>query len=684
MPLNPIKKLLAFNNSRLFWEWNHIHSILFLLAINFSLSLFIGFIVHIFVSLNVPDISSLASYQPSLTTSILDENGEVIDQVYDQNRFVVPLSEMPGILPKAFVAAEDGRFYEHSGVDGWSILRAFIHNMKAGGRSQGGSTITQQVARSLLLSPEKTYTRKIREAILAYRIDRLLSKNEILHIYLNQIYLGEGAYGVEAASQTYFDKHTHELSLAEISLMAGLPQAPSRYSPFKHYKLARKRQVYVLNRMAEVGFIESDDARKAYQQVLLWKPQKKQATENAYFVQHVKNYIEQKYGHTLLTTGGLSVHTTLDPSLQKTARRAIKKGIKAWTIRHQFSSNLPEPPQAALVAMEVGSGRLKAIIGGTNFSESQFNRATQALRQPGSAFKPIIYAAALAKGLTPATLIIDEPLQLQGVTTDHTWEPKNFDGTFRGPTTLRNGLVFSRNIVTIKILQENGINGTIKMARQLGIHSPLAENLSLALGVSGVSLLDLTTAYAVFARAGNYMEPLFITKITDRNGAILEQNTPVKNQIMDERTAYQITHLLKHVVNDGTGRKAKGLRTATAGKTGTTDKNMDAWFVGYTPDLVAGVWLGYDQKTSLGENETGGRAAAPIWLDFMKNAGEYLTTENFAIPDGVTLIPMNNETGEISAGAGENTSWEAFRNDNLPDVEADEENKEDDEVYITL
>ena len=547
--------------------WGPYHALLFVLLNALLVTIVIGAVLYYLFMLDIPDIASLASYQPPITTTIYDKNGEIVEQVYDQNRFVVSLDRLPDLLPKAFIAAEDGRFYEHHGVDGWSILRAFFHNLKVGDRSQGGSTITQQVARSLLLSPEKTYSRKLKEAILAYRIDRILSKNDILHIYLNQIYLGENAYGVEAASRIYFGKHARELSLAESSLLAGLPQAPSRYSPFKHLKLARKRQMYVLNRMAEVGFIAPEEARQAYRQPLFWQPKTSYEPSNFFFLQHVKNYVEQKYGEALLKEGGLAIHTTLDQTLQENAARSIKQAIQGWSIRQNNDSNSKNTPQAALIVMDNANGDILAMMGGTNFNESQFNRATQALRQPGSAFKPIIYAGALENGLTPATLIVDEPLQLQGVTSDHVWEPQNFDGTFQGPTTLRNGLVFSRNIVTIKILQMTGINNILDLAKKCGIRSPLAANLSLALGVSDVSLLEITGAYAVFARGGNYLPPRFITKITDKNGNIIEQTQSNPQRVIDRRTAFQVTHLLKQVIADGTGRWATGLYVDSAGKT---------------------------------------------------------------------------------------------------------------------
>ncbi len=646
--------------------WNHLHLIALLVAMSFFLTLFIGVLLFAFISLDIPDVNSLAAYKPPVSTVILDDHGDPIDTIYTQNRTVIGLDEMPDLLPRAFIAAEDARFYNHKGLDGWSILRALIHNIIKGERSQGGSTITQQVARSLLLTPEKTYSRKIKEAILAYRIDKVLRKNEILHIYLNQIYLGAGAYGVEAAAQTFFGKHVKELNLAEIALLAGLPQAPSRYSPFNNLKLTKKRQAYVLNRMAEDGYISATAAQKAFKQILLWGP-KSQADPKAfaYFIQHVRNYVEQKYGAQLLTSGGLTIHTTMNQALQKAADRAANRGIKAWQKRHK-SITEPATPEAALIALDTQSGQVKAVTGGTDFSKTQFNRAIQARRQPGSAFKPLIYAAALLQGFTPASLIVDEPIALRGNFPGKTWKPRNFSNKFYGPTTLRDGIVYSRNIVTIKVLQQIGISRAIQLARHFGITSPLTEDLSLALGSSGISLLELTSAYSIFANKGLFGVPIFITKIIDRHGNIIEENTPERVQVLDSRTAYQITRLLEGVIREGTGKKASGLGIPAAGKTGTTDRNMDAWFIGYTAKLAAGVWMGFDQQVSLGKRETGGIAAAPVWLDFMLAAKKRIPAGDFTIPEGIVLKSMDLMTGVLDSDESDKISVEAFKEENLP------------------
>ena len=654
--------------------WNHVQLCLLLLGVCFTLTGGLAGAFYIFISLDIPAIKSLAHYTPPVTSYIYDTDQQPVAAISHENRIVVPLSAMPPLLPKAFLAAEDSRFYQHSGVDAWSILRALIHNLRSGARGQGGSTITQQVARALLLTPEKSYTRKLKEAILAYRIDKALGKEEILNIYLNHIYLGSGAYGVEAAAQTYFGKRAQDLNVAEIALIAGLPPAPSSYSPFRNFKLAKNRQAYVLNRMAEEKYISAEEARKAQEQPLFWGPETGYPEENSYFVQMVRNYVEAKYGSDTLLKEGLHIYTTLDQGLQAAANMAVKRGTAKWAIRQSSAVRVANAvlPQAALIAMEVKSGRLRALIGGTDFDRSQFNRAYQARRQPGSSFKPFIYAAGLDNGMTPATTLVDEPLQLRGSSATDFWEPKNYDGTFEGPVSLRSALIRSRNIPTIKILQEVGSDKVIDLARRLGITTPMIKNLSLALGSCEVSPLELTRAYAAFANNGQLPELLFIEKIEDRNGKVLETHKPAATEVMDPRTAYQVTHLLQGVINEGTGTSVKSFDAPAAGKTGTTDQNMDAWFVGYTPELVTCVWVGHDQKIALGTAETGGRAAAPIWLDFMNQTkSTYPPGADFVMPPGLVMMPMNPRSGGLSQG-GDHATLEPFKEENLHTLEKSE------------
>jgi penicillin-binding protein 1A len=594
--------------------WSHVHLILFLVGIGVALNIFIGFSLYFFILLDIPNLQSVRDYDPKTTTLILASDGQVVREIFEENRQLVSMETMPPLLPKAFVAAEDARFYEHPGVDVWSIFRALFHNLRTGKRAQGGSTITQQVTRSLLLSRRKVYSRKIKEAILAYRMDSVLSKDDILYIYLNQIYLGEGAYGVQAAARTYFNRNVKQLSLGQMALLAGLPQAPSRYSPFKDKKIARQRQVYVLNRMAEDGYITPEAARKAYREPLSLQDKVRDPPGGEYYVQQVSNYVSGKYGQEALTTGGLTIYTCLAPEIQRKAEATISNGLGDLGRGQRKNPMI----QAAMVVMEARTGKVRAVVGGVDYAVSQFDRAIQARRQPGSAFKPIVYATALENGFTPDSKIMDEPLSLAGAGPGQTWEPKNFDNRYHGLTTLRTGLIESYNIISIKLLQEVGINRVVKLAGDLGITAELRPDLTLALGSSGISLLEMTGAYSAFANHGIYMPPIFIEKIIDRQGNILEENTPGKARVMSEKTATRMNHLLQEVISEGTGRRARGLKGAAAGKTGTTDNNMDAWFIGYTSRYLAGVWVGYDTQKSLGKTGSGGQVAAPLWLDFMK------------------------------------------------------------------
>ncbi len=592
---------------------NHTHIIIFLLVICGLVTLGIGSGLAWFLSLNLPDIRSVDDYQPLVTTTLLDRNGRTIGAIYRENRILLSYREMPPLLLKAFVAAEDSRYWEHGALDGWSIFRAFINNLRSGRRSQGGSTITQQVTRDLMLSRKKSYLRKAKEAILSYRLDNMLSKKAILTIYLNEIYLGEGAYGVEAAARTYFDKRARQLNLAEIALLAGLPQSPSRYSPLKHFALARARQRYVLNRMAEDGIITPEMARKAYHQPLHFYDHNARKEQNGYFIEYVRQQLEQRYGSKRLMHQGLTVTTTLDSTMQAAAVRAVLRGTK--NVQKHWHSR--SAPQGALVALDSRTGNILAMVGGTDYRASPYNRAVQAKRQPGSAFKPLIYAAAFEKGISPDLMIEDAPLSIHNPDGSF-WRPHNYSRRNYGPTSLRDALIFSRNIVTIKLLQKIGLRPVIRLAARAGIRSPLQPELPLALGASPVSLLEMTGAYTIFANDGLFHPPVCITRIRDRRGHIQPWPEEPAKRVIKPKTARQITAILHEVIARGTGKNARGIPDS-AGKTGTTDNNMDSWFIGYTPEVTAGVWLGYDRGRSLGRGETGGRTAAPVWLDFMQS-----------------------------------------------------------------
>ena len=584
-----------------------------LLATSAASLVLIGSLLAWFLSLNLPVINSVADYQPARATLILDRNGEPLDVLATEFRLLLPYQEMPPLLPKAFVAAEDGRFWEHGGVDSWSIVRAAINNLLSRSRSQGGSTISQQVTRALLLGREKTYSRKLTEAFLSYRLERALSKEDILSIYLNEIYLGEGAYGVEAAALTYFGKHAHALDLAEIALLAGLPQSPSNYSPLKNFQAAKSRQRYVLNRMAEDGIITAQEAHQAFTRELTLTNRWKRSL-NGFFALYIRSQLEQRYSSEEILRGGLQVSTSVDGHLQEAAMRALLQGVDKVAQRQPSRM----APQAALVALDTVSGRIVAMIGGTDFNRNQFNRAVQALRQPGSAFKPILYATALEQGVAANSSVADRPLSLT-LENGTVWKPKNFGDNYRGSISLRQSLVISSNVAAVRLLRITGFPPLLALAQRLGIRTSLQTDYSLALGSSPLSLLELTCAYTAFANEGLLHAPVAITSVREASGRVRPWPQAPLEQALSSATAHWLHESLIQVVQRGTGRQAAGIKGAS-GKTGTTDNNADAWFVGSIPGLTTGVWVGHDQGESLGAGEGGGQSAAPIWGAFMQEA----------------------------------------------------------------
>ncbi len=736
--------------------------------------------VYFYLNEDLPKISSLTDYHPPIITTVYSDDNRKIAEFYKERRIILPLEEIPETLKQAFIAAEDARFYKHKGIDITSIIRAFIA-IEAGTIVQGGSTITQQVTKSFLLSPEKSYTRKIKEAILAYRIEKTFSKDEVLFLYLNQIYLGHGAYGVEAASENYFGKSARELNLAECAILAGLPQAPSRYSPFRHPEKAKQRQIYVLNRMVAEKYISNIQATEAIDRELDIKPRRNWFIEEVpFYTEHVRRYVDQTYGPNALYTQGLKIYTAVNIDMQKIAREEITKGLLDLDKRQGYRGPLqhlspdqadktnayldelqaeidkqgpleqgsivkgvvtavnekkktvlvrmgsdggvisvknmrwarkPDPrvayydvrinrpervlrpgdvvlvklrkkskadkvwqlgleqdplAQAALLCLESESGHVKVLIGGRDFRESQFNRAVQSRRQPGSAFKPIIYSAAIDKGYTPATLMYDSPIVFEDTGNDFTWKPKNYKETFAGPTLVRKALVKSLNVITVKILQDIGVDYVIDYARLFGITSELSPNLSIALGSSGLSLLELTVAYSVFNNLGYRVQPIFITKILDRNGNILEENNTTREKVIDKSTAYIMTNLLEGVVKNGTGRRVRALKRPAAGKTGTTNDLIDAWFVGFTPRYVTGTWVGFDEEASLGKGETGSRSASPIWLEFMQRILKDKPIRAFQVPDDVVFAKIDAETGLLPVPESKKTLFECFKKGTVP------------------
>lgn len=699
---------------------------------------------------SLPPVSALADLRLPATTQFFAEDGTMLAEFYWERRHILRPDEIPPVVRDAFVAAEDGDFYRHHGIDYVALARAFLNNLDASRRVQGASTITQQLVKALILNEEKTYGRKIREAILARRLEHELSKDEILVLYLNHIYLGSGAYGVQAAAEEYFDKDAGDLTLAEAALLAGLPKAPSRYSPFQNWPRARERQRYVLHRMESEGFITAAQREHALRQPLSLSTPRARVLAAPYFVDHVRQILEQRYGTIALRALGLRVRTTLDLGMQRSAEAALREGVEAYTARHRLARSafrdmspvdrdawleaqreatadgelvvgesyeavvtflrpqgarvqigpyaadlvrqgddpafdqlelndlvpvrivdgngswprcvldLSPPIEGALVALEPQTGRVKALVGGYDYRRSQFNRATSARRQPGSAFKPFVYASALEHRFTPASVIVDEEIHFRNDVDGTIWSPNNYERRHFGRTTLTKALTLSRNVVTIKLAQRIGMKRLIRDLDRYGFRGLPRGDLSVALGSAETSPLELAAAYSAFANFGRRTEPTFIAEIRDADGEIVGDEPPEAAQVMEPSTAYQITRILQDVIAWGTGRRARGLAQPAAGKTGTTNGPHDAWFVGYTPQLLASVWIGFDRRRSLGKGEAGGSLAAPIWKSFMEVALQGAPAKSFPRPEGVKCFYVNNRTGRV-ANPGEPSQLMCFK-----------------------
>ncbi len=684
-----------------------------------------GFIYVSFIK-DLPDYQTIRDYRPPVVTTMFTRDGRLMGEFCTERRIEVPYSRLPRHLVMAFVAAEDTRFFEHPGVDIPGIIRAFIRNVEAGEIVQGGSTITQQLVKRIMLSSEKSFGRKVKEAVLAYRIDKYLTKEEILTLYLNHIFLGRGAYGVEAAAQEFFSKHVEDLTLAESTILAGIPKAPSRYSPHLNPQKAKERQAYVLRRMAEVGFITQAQADEALRQPVKLKSMRPDwLKECGYFTEHVRGLLEERFGKDRILCLGLKVYTTADVGLHKVAQAAINRGMDDITKRNgyeppmrqlqkkeiagfqqrQFNYFRKYPPrknlqitalvsqagkkgqgvqirfgeyggnlfplgsdsgsqelmedlvvgdvvkvrlvkeerpkwwtatlepapmvQGAILSMEIKTGKVRTMVGGKDYSDSTFNRATQAKRQPGSAFKPIIYAAAVERGYGPNSILMDEPLSLPGGRQGEMWSPENYDHSYYGAIPMSTAVALSRNIPAVRMMMAIGVPAVVNMAKNLGITSPIYPNYSTALGSSEVTLLELTRAYAAFPNKGQLITPVFIERLEDRDGRVLFDANPTMQQVMKPESADIMTRLLLGVVERGTATRVQVLKRPIAGKTGTTNDNRDAWFIGFTPSLITGVWVGMDSELILGDKETGSQAAAPVFIDYMKEALKNQPVEQF-------------------------------------------------------
>ena len=749
----------------------------------FITTLLIGFIgilaIYYTFTDELPDVRVLKSFEPSTVTLMYSDQDQLIAELYLEKRIVVPLNKIPTQLKQAALAVEDANFYRHMGIDLKAVFRAFLTNMKAGRVVEGGSTITQQLSKTLFLTRERSLARKIKEAILSIRMELIFTKDEILEMYLNQIYYGHGSYGVEAAARTYFGKSVQNLSLDEVAIIAGLPKSPNNYSPYRNPKRARSRRNHVIRRMAQEGFIKSNEAKQAMKKPFTLGEVTNMLNRAPYFVEYIRKQLMTMYGRNKVYKSGLKVYTTLNIEKQILAQEATKKNLLIadkrygyrgplgtmdislpeivlqeslseinnftegihpktgtnikglvksvnkeyltvltgqgegiielkdmdwarepnikvdgrWARIHRVDKNfypgdkilvkvlgiyesgslwslsLEQEPEveSALISLEPHTGHIKALIGGYDFSKSQFNRAIQAVRQPGSVFKPIVYATAISKGFSPASIIIDSPIIFKEKDHDFDkWKPVNFEKKFYGPTPLRKALAKSRNIITVKLLQKIGTRSVIQMAKNLGINSHLENNLSIGLGSSGVTLKELVSAYSAFANRGIRVEPQGIRYVENRNGKILYKNSQKITQPITSGTAQIITSLLQSVVQEGTAKKVRSLNRPTAGKTGTTNNYIDAWFMGFTPKLITGVWVGKDNVEPLGRNETGSRTAIPIWLDYMKGALINTPIQNFPVSPETVYAKINPQTGSLAKHDDSKGFFELFLKDKIP------------------
>ena len=564
-------------------------------------------------------------------------------------------------LQNAVIATEDERFFKHWGIDLRGVGRATVNNIFRGRVVEGGSTITQQLARALFLTQDRTMQRKIKEALLSMQIEKKYTKEEILQMYLNQVYFGHGAYGVEQASRVYFGKHVQDLNLAECALMAGMLRSPKNYSPFEHPDNAKRRAQTVLGLMYHQNYITPEERKKALNYKYYTQRPKYIANSAAYFIESIKQDLEEKYGSDAVYKGGLQIYTTLDLNMQRVAEISVESHLSSYDVARSTDSVV----QCGLIAIDPKNGQIRALVGGRNFEKSQFNRVTQAKRQPGSAFKTFVFTAALENGFTPSSLIDDSPITMMGGD-DKEWAPQNYDKEFWGPTTVRRSLEDSRNVCAAKLIMQITPEAAINYAHDLGIESQLGRNLSLALGTSEVTLEEITRAFATFDNHGIRTIPYSIIEIKDASGNTLEQNTPTEKTVLSEQTAFLMTNLLAGVVQHGTGWAARALGRPCAGKTGTTNDFRDAWFIGYTPELVCGVWVGYDDHRELGDKQTGGVLACPIWTDFMSSALQNLPVSNFSVPSKIEQAKIDYKTGLLAPPNWPSPFIESYLEGTLP------------------
>lgn len=596
---------------------------------------------------DLPQIRSLETYRPSSVTRIYSNDNVLLTELFEERRDPVPLEQIPEYLKRALLTMEDRKFYSHIGIDLKGIVRATVRNIIKRRYSEGASTLTQQLAKTLFLTPRKTLTRKIREAILSLQLERRYTKDEILELYLNQVYFGSGAYGVESAARTFFGKPVTDLTLAQCALIAAMPRLPSRYSPIVNKELAIRRRNLVLRQMLAVGIITDAQYRDALAESVDPPPRTDREAKAPYFVQYITGSLVDTLGAALVYKGGLTIRTTLDYRMQKAAELAIENRLNELESRMKQNGYTGPAPQATLIAIDVATGEIRAMVGGRSYTDSPFNRALDALRQPGSAFKPVIYAQALSRGYTQNMTLLDAPVAFKGAGKGRDWTPRNFSNTYKGEMTLRRALAISGNIPAVRLMDKLGPESVARFAKRLGITSDLSPHLSLALGTSEVTLLELTAAYAVFPNKGKRISPVAVKSVADHQGRLVFRPAPETGIALSRTDAAIITDMLQAVVLEGTGKTAQRLNRPVAGKTGTTDNYKDALFVGFSPTLAAGVWVGLDQPASLGRGETGARAALPIWIDFMNQALKNSPRRYFDIPDDTVYVWIDPATGNI-------------------------------------
>ena len=742
-----------------------------LTIVTFILGLLFSISTLWYFSLDLPDYKILANYKPPISSRVHSGEGQLIAEYALQKRLFIPYDSVPKNIIYSFLSAEDKNFFSHPGIDAKSITRAIINNLKniySEKRLQGASTITQQVAKNFLLTSEISIKRKIKEAILAFRIERAYSKERIMELYLNQIYLGEGTYGIAAASLEYFDKAVNDLNYEEAALLAALPKAPNKYNPFKSIERAKTRRNFVLKNLYDNSYINYTEYKDLIKKEIKTKKRKIKLLEEAnFYSEEVRRIVTDTYGYDELYKGGLSIRTPLNSNYQIKALEALREGLEKydkrhgwrgpitnlnsvdwqkdikefiydkslhwelakvidvnqlslkieienkevgfidfknikWTRKKSFEDllklndiiyvqkikknkwSLKQLPKinGAIVVMDPYTGRVLAMVGGFSFKLSEFNRATQAKRQPGSAFKPVVYAAALENGFNPSTLILDAPFVIDQGEGLKTWKPENYGKKFYGPSTLRTGLEKSRNLMTVRVAQKVGFDQISKITKDFGIYDQVPELLSVSLGAAETTLVKLTNAYCTFVNGGKKVTPIFIDRIQDRRGktifnadkrkcigceeiSYLKDEIPLiqddRKQIISSETAYQITSMLEGVVKRGTGRKLRDLNLSLAGKTGTTNKNMDAWFLGFTSKLVIGVYVGFDEPKTLGKYETGAKVALPVFKKFVEKVIRKKDALPFKVPKGINLVMVDVETGLQPNDNTKTVIYESFK-----------------------